>query len=65
MKTITHLNGVEQSKEDFLLQELTGLILKIKLSTSKDIDEIRFQRDRIAMLEAIVEDYYKGALAWV
>lgn len=59
MQTIKHINGVVQSKDDFLIQELTGLILKAKMTASNDIEEVRFQRDRVAMLESIVEDYYR------
>lgn len=59
MQTVKHTNGVIQSKEDFLIQELTGLIIKAKLVTSNDIDEINYQRDRVAMLESIVEDCYR------
>ena len=59
MQTIKHINGVVQSKEEFLLQELEGLILKVKLTVHKDPEEIRFQRDRVAMLEAIIEDCWR------
>lgn len=59
MKFITHTNGVTQSKEDFLIQELNGLIVKAKLVTSNDIEEITYQRARVAMLESLVEDCYR------
>lgn len=58
MQSIKHTNGVIQSKEDFLIQELTGLIIKAKLTASNDIEEVAYQRDRVAMLESIVEDCY-------
>lgn len=62
MKTITYTNGVVQSKEDFLLQELMGLVIKARLTVSNDIDEINFQRDRVAMLESLIEDCYKRGM---
>ena len=63
MQTIKHINGAVQSKEDFLIQELTGLIIKAKLVTSNDIEEISYQRDRVAMLESIVEDCYRRMMS--
>ena len=63
MQSIKHTNGVIQSKEDFLIQELNGLIVKAKLVTSNDIEEINYQRARVAMLESLVEDCYRRIMA--
>lgn len=63
MQFIKHTNGVIQSKEDFLIQELNGLIVKAKLWTSNDIEEINYQRERVAMLESLVEDCYRRIMA--
>jgi hypothetical protein len=59
MQTITR-RGVTQSKDEFLIQELTGLVLKLSLSlsTMTDIEERKETKDRIKMLESIIGDYY-------
>ncbi len=61
MQTIT-LRGVTQSKNDFLIQELAGLILKLSLAlaTMKDPEERQETKDRIRMMESIIEDCYRN-----